>query len=117
MTPAQRLLLAQCEPLTRRGYRVVPEHRFSPPRRWRIDVAILDGPTLHATAGVTPVLAVEIQGGVYIAGRHSRGAAMEKEYEKLAALAAHGYRLICATPRQVQDGTCWQWIQAALEDR
>ena len=52
------------------------EFRFAPPRRWRFDFAW----PLHA-------LALEVQGGLFVRGRHSRGAALLKEHEKLNAAA------------------------------
>lgn len=109
MTDAQRLLLAQLEPVCRTtGYIAVPEHRFAPPRRWRIDVALI---------GIWPIVAVEIDGGAFIAGRHTRGVGVEKDNEKIAALALHGYRFIRVTPRQVKDGTALAWVRAVLEGR
>ena len=65
----------------------VAEHRFAPPRRWRMDWAWPD----HK-------LALEVQGGIFVAGRHSRGAAMLKEWEKLNTAAAMGWRFLFCQP-------------------
>lgn len=101
MTLAQRLLLEQCQRWT-----PTPEYPFHPTRKWRIDVAF-----------VAEKLAVEIDGGVFSQGRHTRGAGVVKDMEKLAALAAAGWRVIRCTPQHVNDGTALTWISAALEGR
>lgn len=58
------------------------EYRFCPKRKWSFDFAY---PSLK--------LAIEVQGGTYAGGRHSRGASQIFEYEKLnaAAQSAGGY--------------------------
>lgn len=98
MTDAQRLLMVQCQ-----QWKPVPELRFAPPRRWRIDVALPE----HK-------LAVEIDGAVWRNGRHSRGSGVVKDMEKYAALAAHGWRVIRCTPQHVMDGTALSWVHNAI---
>lgn len=65
----------------------VPEFRFDPVRRWRIDWAFVD-----------QRVALEIEGGIFVRGRHSRGLGMLKDMEKYNELAARGWRLIRTTP-------------------
>lgn len=77
------------------------ELRFAPPRRWRLDVAWPDNR-----------VALEIQGGIYVAGRHTRGAALEKEHEKLNALAAKGWRVLYTTPKGL--ATHWPAVVQAI---
>lgn len=98
MTDAQRLLLEQC-----RRWHPVAEHKFHATRRWRIDVAFLE-----------PKLAVEIDGGIWNQGRHSRGAGVVKDMEKYAALAAAGFRVIRCTPQHVKTGQALVWIREVL---
>jgi len=64
-----------------------PEFRFASPRRWRFDYC---WPTLK--------IALEVQGGLFVNGRHSRGAALLKEHEKLNAAAVAGWRVLYCTP-------------------
>ena len=72
--------------------RPVAEYYFARPRRWRFDFAWPD-----------QRVALEIQGGLFIRGRHSRGAALLKEHEKLNEAAALGWRVLFATPQNVYD--------------
>ena len=100
MSNAELLLATQ---LDQAGIPFVREFRFAPPRRWRADFSLY---------GAGPIL-VEIDGGGYVAGRHSRGAGMEKDAEKQSAAAILGYRVIRCTPSQVEDGRALAWIQEA----
>ena len=65
----------------------VREHKFAyPPRKWEMDFA-------------DPVrkICIEVQGGVFINGRHNRGADLKREYEKLNTAAKMGWRVFFAT--------------------
>lgn len=109
MSEAETLLAAQ---LDQAGIPYRVEFVFAPPRRWRADFAIH-----RYFAGMyseKPELLVEIDGGAFIAGRHSRGTGVEKDAEKQSAAAILGYRVIRTTPRQVKDGTALLWIRQAL---
>ncbi len=74
----QRHLLAQ-------GVITVLEHRFHPTRRWRFDLAVMGPPVL---------VAVEIEGGVWVRGAHVRGAHFRQDIEKYAEAACLGWRVI-----------------------
>lgn len=63
---------------------------FAPPRRWRFDFAWVD-----------ERVALEIQGGLFVQGRHTRGAALLKEHEKLNTAAALGWRVLYTSPGQM----------------
>lgn len=99
LTMEQRLLLEQAK-----RYEPVAEYRFHPVRKFRIDVAF-----------PAQWLAVEIEGGGWINGRHSRGAGIEMDAEKSALLAILGWQLIRCSPRQVRNGTAYQWIKTVLD--
>lgn len=68
----------------------IAEHRFDAVRRWRLDLAWPD-----------VQLAVEVQGGTFTRGRHSRGPAMRDEYEKLNAAAVAGWTVLLLLPEQL----------------
>lgn len=67
------------------------EHKFHHTRKWRFDIAWLE-------AGGKPYVAIEVQGGIWGGGRHNRGAAMLKEWEKLNEAAAMGWRILYCQP-------------------
>lgn len=82
----------------------VAEYRFHPTRRWRFDWC---WQAAH--------LALEVQGGLFVQGRHSRGAALMKEHEKLNAAVALGYRVLFVTPKQIADGSALTLVERALK--
>lgn len=59
------------------------EYRFHPKRRWRFDVAWPE----HKVA-------VELEGGVWTRGRHTRGKGYMKDLEKYNAAVSMGWRLL-----------------------
>lgn len=67
-----------------------PEYQFALPRKWRFDFC---WPDLK--------LAVEIEGGTWIQGRHSRGKGFEKDAEKYNTAAMLGWLVLRFTTRQV----------------
>lgn len=83
----------------------VAEYRFHPTRKWRFDYCWPDPP--HQ-------LALEVQGGIFSGGRHTRGAALIREHEKLNAAAALGYRVVFCTPQDVVSGAVLGVIEPAL---
>jgi very-short-patch-repair endonuclease len=62
----------------------------------------------------TERLAIEVQGGIWTAGAHSRGSGVSRDAEKLSLAAAHGWRVIAVTRQQIEDGRAVRWIAAAL---
>lgn len=80
-----------------------PEYRFAPPRRWRFDLAFVD-----------QKVAIEQEGGVWIQGRHSRGAGMVKDMEKYNAAGLLGWRVFRFTPQQIQSGEARLFMLKAL---
>lgn len=79
------------------------EYRFHESRLWRLDFWF---------AGAK--LAVEIDGGGWVNGRHSRGDGIERDCEKASHVAMAGYRLMRVTPGQIKRGEALKWIQVAL---
>lgn len=80
------------------------EVRFHPTRKWRADYLW----------GVPWKLIVEVDGGVFIAGRHSRGAGVEQDVEKFAEAMCLGYRVLRVTTRHVANGKAINWIERLL---
>lgn len=65
------------------------EYRFHPERKWRLDFA---WPSYK--------LAVEIEGGVWVRGRHVRGIGFVKDMEKYNELAILGWCLLRFQPKE-----------------
>ena len=82
------------------------EYRFDPTRRWRADFLIASNMTL-------PLL-IEVDGGSWVAGRHTTGAGFERDCEKLNAATMAGYRILRFTPAMVESGVALQTIEKAL---
>ncbi len=82
----------------------VREHRVNELRRWRFDFA---WPERR--------LAVEVDGGVYSRGRHTRGGGYERDCEKLNAAVLDGWRVLRFTAGQIRSGYAVRTIERALE--
>jgi hypothetical protein len=79
------------------------EYKFYDGRNWRLDIA-----------WPYERLCIEVQGGIFVYGRHSRGAALLKEWEKLNTLASLGWRVLYCQPRDLCMMETCKWILAAL---
>lgn len=80
------------------------EFRFHPTRRWRFDFAWPD-----------QKLALEIEGGVYVVGAHTRGAHFEGDCEKYAEALVLGWRVLRVTPRHIKGGRALAWLEKAMK--
>ena len=78
------------------------EWRIHPERRFRADFWL----PAHR-------LVVEVEGGGWVNGRHSRGSGIESDAEKSAYIAMMPARLLRVTPKQIKDGRALTWIEAA----
>lgn len=83
----------------------IRQFRFAPPRRWMFDLAWPERQ-----------LAVEVEGGTWIAGRHARGSGMEKDMEKYNTAVLRGWRVLRVNNHHVDDGRALAWITEALEE-
>lgn len=90
--------------LKEHGIEFEREFMFWPGRKWRFDFA------LKPAFGAKAKLAIEVQGGIYSGGRHTRGAALEGEYEKLAYAIMAGWYVMPVTGKQIKSGIAIQWI-------
>jgi len=68
--------------------KLIPEYRFCE-RRWKFDFANIE----HK-------IAIEIEGGAYSGGRHTRGTGFIKDMEKYNRATVLGWRLLRYTPQQ-----------------
>jgi very-short-patch-repair endonuclease len=65
---------------TWQGPELVKEYRFHPHRRWRADYALVDAKVL-----------IELEGGIYSGGRHSRASGFLADVEKYNAASMLGF--------------------------
>ena len=84
----------------------VTEHRFHPVRKWRLDYA---WPELK--------LAVEVHGGTYTNGRHTRGGGFTVDREKMNEAAICGWTVLEVTSAQVRSGQMRQWLDRIFEHK
>lgn len=80
----------------------VVEYVFAPPRKWRFDYA------WPANA-----VALEVEGGAFVAGRHTRGAGFREDCEKYNEAAALGWRIVRVLPEQLTSPHTFDWITRA----
>ena len=81
----------------------VLEHRFHDVRKWRMDFAWPD-----------LLIAVEVEGGTWAGGRHTRGAGFEKDCEKYNTAALLGWRVYRFTSSMIKSGRALETIEEAF---
>ena len=81
------------------------EVRFHPARRWRFDFA-------HEAT----LVAIEVEGGTWVGGRHTRPAGFHKDCEKYNAANLLGWTVFRLTPQMIK-GEFIQPIQEFILDR
>lgn len=79
------------------------EFRFRPTRRRRADFAWPD-----------KRLMVEVEGGHFVGGRHTRGTGFEADCEKYAEAALAGWKVIRVTGTHIKSGEALEWIRRGL---
>lgn len=80
------------------------EYRFHETRRWRFDFAV-----------PSKKLAVEIEGGLYNGGRHTRGKGYELDLEKYQAAQLDGWTVYRCSPSMVKSGDAVRTVEKLLE--
>lgn len=81
-----------------------PEHRFAPPRRWRFDWCWPD----HNVV-------LEVEGGVWTQGRHSRGSGFLRDIEKYNDATLRGWRVFRCTPQTLKSRETLLLLTEALK--
>ena len=82
----------------------VAEYRFTMLRRWRFD-----------WAWPTHRIALEVEGAVWVQGRHTRGSGFVKDMEKYNTAAAMGWRIIRCQPQDLLTEQTLNYLRAALD--
>ena len=65
----------------------VPEYKFHPKRKWKMDWVIL-----------SHMICIEIEGGVWTNGRHTRGKGFVNDMEKYNTATVMGWKVIRIVP-------------------
>ena len=84
----------------------VREPQFHPDRKWRFDFAFPD-----------EKLAVEIEGGLFVGGGHSRGKGYESNLEKYNQAVLMGWRVLRYSTDMVMRGDAINEVLVALQNR
>lgn len=92
------------------GYAIWKELRLTRERKWRFDFAVTD------PLSAKKWFAIEIEGGAFSRGRHTRGVGFIKDCEKYNHAALLGWRVLRFVPSQVLDGTAIAFIKRVLEE-
>lgn len=81
----------------------VREHRFTPLRKWRFDFA---WPEFS--------VALEVEGGIWVGGRHTQGKGFQDDCEKYNVATVAGWRVLRVTPEQITSGEAVLWLKQLL---
>ena len=87
------------------GLKPEREFRFHPSRRWRFDFSFPE-----------QFVAVEVEGGIFVKGAHTRGAHFRSDCEKYNAAVELGWRVLRYTDREIKTGEAlalievWYWF-------
>ena len=79
------------------------EYCFHPTRKWRFDFAYPER-----------MLAIEIEGGTYSGGRHTRGQGFENDCEKYNTATLMGWKVLRYTAKMIESGEAINQIEEAL---
>lgn len=79
------------------------EYRFHPVRKWRFDFC-----------WPSQKVALEVEGGTYAAGRHTRGSGFEADCVKYCEAKVMGWTVLRVTKAHINDGSMVRWVKAAL---
>lgn len=79
------------------------EYQFHPSRKWRFDLA-----------AVLPKIAIEVDGGTWANGRHTRGSGYEQDCEKINEAVLLGWRVLRVTGDMVKDGRALALVERAV---
>ena len=81
------------------------EFKFHPKRKWRADFHLVE-----------KMILVEVEGGIWSGGRHTRGKGYLGDMEKYNAATVMGYRVIRFSTEQVKSGLAIEQIEKMVVD-
>jgi len=87
------------------GQPFMPEYKFCPTRNWRFDYRLI----------IPWMVAVEIEGGIFSRGRHTRGAGYQKDLLKYNTAAALGWKVYRFSTEDVLKGRAKTFLEEHLK--
>lgn len=81
----------------------VKELKFHPKRRWRFDYALPEY-----------MIALEVEGGVWTGGRHTRAAGFLGDMEKYNTATIMGWRVLRTTPDRLMKRETFELLNSAI---
>lgn len=87
------------------------EYRFSDLRRWRADYRI----TNRLRNG--QMMLVEIEGGLFISGRHNRGSGYQKDLDKYNHAVKLGYGVLRFSTQDVLRGRAKEFLRSMFNGK
>jgi len=87
------------------GPALQPEFRFHPTRKWRADYAHLESRTL-----------IEVEGGAWVGGRHTRASGFVADAEKYLEAALGGWRVVRLVGSQLTTETVGRVVVAVKSE-
>ena len=88
------------------GLQLIKEYKFCDGRKWRFDYAL---PDLK--------IAIEIEGGVFSNGRHTRGKGYLNDMEKYNMASELGWTLLRYTPTQLNESKTYEQIKRVIKTK
>ena len=88
------------------GYSFEPEYRFSQTRKWRFDYANFD-----------LKVAVEVEGGAFSNGRHTRGKGFINDMEKYNMAIELGWVVLRYTPTKLNESKTYEQIKRVIKTK
>ena len=86
------------------------EYRFHPERQWLFDF-ILDCGKSTILGGREFKLAFEIEGGIWVGGRHTRGKGYQEDLWKYAHATIDGWQIFRFSTEDVLNGTAKEFVR------
>jgi len=84
----------------------IPEFRFHPIRKWRADYALPEFKIL-----------VEVEGAVWVQGRHTRGSGFVKDIEKYNTATSMGYSILRVQPKDLMSSGLLDLIKETIKNK
>lgn len=85
------------------GFELISEYRFHPVRRWKFDFCHIESK-----------IAIEIEGGAFTQGRHTRGLGFIADMEKYNNAVILGWKILRFTPSQMNESKTYDFIKNVI---